>query len=165
MTKYHNRFVPFSTYFFTVNLADPKSTLLVDRVNLLRVSVGLCQKQMPFAINTAVILPSHLHMIWTLPDGDAAFSARWRFIKSTFSRHVLPAQDRCARMIKRGEKGIWQRGVREHLIRDQDDYDLHDHLIATAPLKMGLVRDGRDWPLCSAYKRRMRPDASRDQVA
>lgn len=158
---YRRRFVPASTYFFTVHLADPKSTLLVDRVSLLRVAVGLCQKQMPFDISAAVILPAHLHMIWTLPDGDTDFSARWRHIKSTFSRHVPAAQNRCASMIKRGEKGIWQRRFHEHHIRDRDDYDLHDHLIATAPLRAGLTRDGSDWPLCSAYKRRNQVNASR----
>ncbi len=46
------------------------------------------------------------------------------------------------------------------MIRDQDDYDLYAHLIATAPLRAGLIRDGSDWPLCSAYKRRMRFNAS-----
>lgn len=160
MTIYRRRFVPAGTYFFTAHLADPASTLLVDRVDLLRVAVSLCQKQMPFEINSAVVLPASLHMIWTLPEGDADFPSRWRHIKSTFSRHAPPAQDRCASMIKRGEKGIWQRRFWEHLIRDQDDYDLHDHLIATAPLRMGLVRDPKDWPLCSAYKRRMRFNAS-----
>ena len=165
MTAYRRRFVPAGTYFCTVNLADPKSSLLVERVSLLRVAVGLCQKQMPFEINSAVILPAHLHMIWTIPEGDADFSSRWRHIESSFSRHVPPAQNRCERMVKRGEKGIWQRRFWEHHIRDQDDYDLHDRLIATAPLKLGLVRDPKEWPLCSAHKRRMRFNASREAVA
>ena len=82
-------------------------------------------------------------------------------IKSTFSRHLPVASVRGASMIRRGEKSIWQRRFQEHLIRDQDDYALHDHLIATAPLRAGLTRDGSDWPLCSAYKRRMRFAASR----
>ena len=90
MTNYRRLFVPGGTYFFTVALADPSSTLLVEQVDLLRHAVRLCQKQRPFEINAAVILPSQLHMIWTLPSGDADFSARWRSIKSTFSRHVPP---------------------------------------------------------------------------
>jgi putative transposase len=159
---YRCRFVPEATYFFTVHLADPNSHLLVERVDLLRLAFSLCQKQMPFEINSAGVLPAHLHMIWTLPGGDADFSARWRHIKSTFSRHVPPAQNRCPSMIKRGEKGIWQRRFWEHHIRDQDDYALHDHLIATAPIRLGLVRDPKDWPLCSASKRRMRFNASRN---
>ena len=160
MTMYRRRFVPAGTYFFTVHLADPKASLLVDQVDLLRYAVRLCQKQRPFEINAAVILPAHLHMIWTLPEGDADFSARWRHIKSTFSRHVPARKDLRASMVKRGEKGIWQRRFWEHHIRDQDDYVLYDHLIATAPIRHGLVRQSGDWPLCSAYKRRMRLNAS-----
>jgi len=68
--------------------------------------------------------------------------------------------------VKRGSgnadfgKGIWQRRFWEHHIKDADDYALHDHLIATAPLRAGLLWNGGDWPLCSAYKRRMRFNAS-----
>lgn len=160
MANYRRLFVPGGTYFFTVSLADTSSSLLVDRVDLLRHAVALCQKQYPFEINAAVILPSKLHMIWTLPPDDADYSVRWRLIKSAFSRHVPPAPDRPQSMVKRAEKGIWQRRFWEHMIRDQDDYDLHSHLIATAPLRAGLIRDGREWPLCSAYKRRMRFNAS-----
>ena len=46
-------------------------------------------------------------------------------------------------MIKRAEKGIWQRRFWEHMIRDQDDCDMYAHLIATAPLRAGLIRDGQ----------------------
>ena len=161
MTKYRRACVPGGTYYFNACLADPASTLLVDQVQLLRHAVSLCQKQRPFTINAAVVLPAQVQMIWTLPPDDADYAARWRMIKSTFSRHLPVASVRGASMIRRGEKSIWQRRFQEHLIRDQDDYALHDHLIATAPLRAGLTRDGSDWPLCSAYKRRMRFAASR----
>ena len=117
-------------------------------------------------INSAVILPAQIQMIWTLPAGDANYSARWRMIKSTFSRHVPEPAERSQSMISRGEKGIWQGRFWAHLIKDQDDYALHDHLIATAPLRAGLTRDGSEWPLCSAYRRRMRSnETSRSSVA
>lgn len=161
MTNYRRLFVPGGTYYFNACLMDQTSTLLVDQVDLLRHAVSLCQKQRPFRINAAVVLPAQVQMIWTLPEGDADFSARWRMIKSTFSRHAPMPEVRSPSMVKRGEKGIWQRRFREHLIKDQDDYALHDHLIATAPLRAGLVRDGASWPLCSAYKRRTRFNASR----
>ncbi len=161
MTKYIRKFSPGSTYFFTVCLADKQSNLLVEEVDLLRDVTRLCQKQRPFVINAAVILPSELHMIWRLPPGDADYSARWRQIKSTFSRHIpTPCGPLTPSMANRGEKGIWQRRFWEHRIRDQDDYDRHDHLIATAPLRAGLLRDQSEWPLCSAYQRRMRFNAS-----
>ncbi|WP_458791623.1 REP-associated tyrosine transposase [Yoonia sp. MH D7] len=160
MTNYRRPFVPGGTYYFNACLADASSTLLVDHVDLIRNAVSLCQKQRPFTINSAVVLPAQIQMIWTLPEGDADFLTRWRMLKSTFSRHVPMPEARSSSMIKRGEKGIWKRKFTEHLIRDQDDYALHDHLIATAPLRAGLTRDASSWPLCSAYKRRMRFNAS-----
>lgn len=160
MTNYRRLRVPGSTYYFSACLADPDSSLLADEVALLRHAVSLCQKLRPFVINAAVVLPAQVQMIWTLPDDDADYSARWRQIKSTFSRHVPMPVGRSASLQKRGEKGIWQRRFWEHHIKDADDYALHDHLIATAPLRAGLLRDGGDWPLCSAYKRRMRFNAS-----
>jgi putative transposase len=89
MAQYIRNQNPGNTYFFTVCLADLHSDLLVTQVQLLRDAVKLCQKQRPFTINAAVILPATAHMIWTLPAQDADYSARWRQIKSTFSRHVL----------------------------------------------------------------------------
>ena len=160
MTNYRRLRVPGSTYYFSACLADPDSILLADEVVLPRHAVSLCQKQRPFVINAAVVLPAQVEMIWTLPDDDADYSARWRQIKSTFSRHVPLPVGRRENLRKRGKKWIWQRRFWEHLIKEADDYALHDHLIATAPLRAGLLWNGGDWPLCSAYKRRMRFNAS-----
>ncbi len=152
--------MPWGTYFFTVCLTDKQASLLVDEVDLLRHAVSLCQKQRPFTIDAAAVLPAMAHMKWTLPPDDTNFSARWRQIKATFSRHVDPPLYQSKSAQRRGEKGIWQRRFWEYRIRAQADYDLHAHLIATAPLRAGLERGGQDWPLCSAYRLRMRFNAS-----
>lgn len=154
MGQYRRYFVPGGTYFFTVRLRDQSSKLLVDRIDLLRHCVRLTQARHPFDIKSAVILPAKIHMIWALPVDDMDYSGRWKQIKSTFSRHLDQPASQTPSMRKRGEKGIWQPRFWEHLIRDQQDYDLHDHLIATAPLREGLVSQGTHWPYCSAYKRR-----------
>ncbi len=94
-------------------------------------------------------------MIWTLPDKDFDHAARWRIIKSTFSRHCPkpdPA-DLSPAMIRRREKGIWQRSFWQHDIRDQADYDLHEHLIIHAPVSEGLVTRPGDWALSSLHTR------------
>lgn len=160
MTNYRRRFVPGGTYFFTVRLQDAQSDLLTTRINVLRDATKLCMKRWPFDIVGAVVLPNKLHMIWTLPDGDAGFSKRWRLIKSTFSRHV-PAPDYIAPSeLRRAEKGIWQRRFWEHVIRDADDFDLHMHLIAAAPVHAGLVKRPTDWPYSSLQYRKMDLDPS-----
>lgn len=160
MAKYIRRYIPGGTYFFTVRLQDPQCDLLTDRIDVLRSATRLCIKRWPFEIAGAVVLPNKLHMIWSLPPGDAAFSKRWRLIKSTFSRHV-PAPDYIApSQQKRGEKGIWQRRFWEHMIRDEADYDLHMHVIASAPVHAGLVKRPADWPYSSLQRRKMGLDPS-----
>ncbi|WP_342068672.1 REP-associated tyrosine transposase [Yoonia algicola] len=154
MSNYRRLRVPGGTYFFTVRLQDQRADLLVSQIDLLRDAVRLCRKRWPFEIDAAVVLPNKLHMIWTLPDGDADFSKRWRLIKSSFSRHApaptyIPDSHR-----KRGEKGIWQRRFWEHLIRDEDDMALHLHLIRSAPIHAGLVKRPSDWPYSSLHSRK-----------
>ncbi|MFN3663201.1 REP-associated tyrosine transposase [Yoonia sp.] len=153
MSKYIRRHVPGGTYFFTVCLQDQRSDLLIRQIALLRDATRLCQKQMPFRIDAAVILPAELHMIWTLPDGDSDYSGRWRMIKSTFSRHLPIPATRTRVQARRHEKGIWQRRFRKHVIRDESDLALHMHLIVTAPLRAGLVRRAGDWPYASWHHR------------
>lgn len=43
----------------------------------------------PFHIDGWVVLPEHLHAIWTLPADDCDYSLRWRLIKHGFSRALL----------------------------------------------------------------------------
>jgi putative transposase len=152
MSRYTRLVVPGGTYFFTLRLEERGSTLLIDRLDLLRNSVRLCMANRPFRIDTAVILPDQLHMIWQLPPGDAAFSARWRQIKSTFSRHVdAPAQVSRSKR-ERGEKGIWQRRFWEHCIRDATDLSLHRSYALTAPVRAGLVERPQDWAASSIHR-------------
>ena len=154
MSNYRRRLVPGGTYFFTVRLQDPASDLLIREIDLLRHATRLCLKRMPFTIDAAVILPAKLHMIWTLPPDDPAYSPRWRLIKSTFSRH-LPVPDTApASHLRRGEKGIWQRRFWEHAIRDNGDFQKHLHLMSAAPVMAALVKRPGDWPYASWSVRR-----------
>jgi len=101
MVLYRRNFIPGGTYFFTVTLADRRSDWLVRNVNLLRQSFRLARRKLPFEIDAIVVLPDHIHCIWTLPPGDADYSHRWRLIKGSFSRALLDA----GRAIKRNAKG------------------------------------------------------------
>jgi putative transposase len=108
-------------YFFTVNLAERKRTLLVDYVDMLRKVMRRVKSAHPFYIDAMVILPDHLHSLWTLPADDCDYPMRWMLIKAGFSCQV-PKGERCsASRITRGERGIWQRRYWEHLIRDDRD--------------------------------------------
>lgn len=140
------------TYFFTVNLAERQCSLLVDHVDILRESVRLVKTRYPFRIEAMVILPDHLHALWTLPPGDVDYPTRWMLIKMGFSRNI-PKGERINRSrVTKGERGIWQRRYWEHLIRDERDYEKHVDYIHYNPVKHGHVQRAADWPHSSIHR-------------
>ena len=118
MTDYRRLLIPGSTWFFTVNLAERRDNhLLVEQIDSLRAAFRYVKHRQPFRIEAVVILPDHLHCIWTLPPGDDDFSMRWNLLTGNFSR-VMPAGERISQSrVKRRERGIWQRRFWAHLAR------------------------------------------------
>src|SRR3954468_106517 len=112
MVRYRRNFVSGGTYFFTVTLADRRSTALVDHIGALREAFRVTRRELPFAVDAIVILPEHLHVLMTLPIDDADYSARWRKIKSLFSRRV--ARRLGLSTNASGEYALWQRRFWEH---------------------------------------------------
>jgi putative transposase len=140
------------SYFFTVNLLDRRRSLLVEHIELLRAAFRTVRNDHPFHIDAIVVLPDHLHCIWTLPQGDIDFSMRWRLIKGEFTRG-LPRRDepRSASRTQRRERGIWQRRFWEHVIRNDRDYARHVDYIHFNPVKHGLAARPIDWPHSSIH--------------
>lgn len=91
-------------------------------------------------------LAEHLHCIWTLPDGDAAYPDRWRRIKAAFSRRLSDCNPRSASKIAKDERGIWQRRYWEHTVRDEEDWQRHMDYIHYNPVKHRHVSQVADWP-------------------
>jgi putative transposase len=152
MPNYRRAFVPGGCWFFTVNLLERRKTLLVDRVDTLRKAVDATRKDHPFTIDAVVVLPDHIHAVWTLPPGDADFSTRWRLIKTRFAK-LQPKQERISAVRRaRSERGIWQRRFWEHLIRDEADYARHVEYCYINPVKHGLVTRVQDWSHSSFHR-------------
>ncbi|WP_299625468.1 transposase [uncultured Tateyamaria sp.] len=139
-------------YFFTVRLADHRSSLLVREVAQLRQVTRQTRDRMPFEIVDIVVLPAVIHTIWKLPVDDSDFSTRWRMLKSLFSRGLPAPEVREGVRLRPGEKGIWQRRFWEHVIRDADDLAAHRHMIHSAPVQAGLVNRMQDWPWSSVHR-------------
>jgi REP-associated tyrosine transposase len=91
MTGYRRNFVAGGSFFFTVNLTERRLRLLTAHVDQLRTAFREVRRRHPFTIDVMVVLPDHLHTVWTMPEGDADFATRWRLIKSAFSRRPRPA--------------------------------------------------------------------------
>ncbi|MGH7871160.1 MAG: REP-associated tyrosine transposase [Candidatus Binatia bacterium] len=152
MANYRRNFIGGGSFFFTVNLTNRHSRLLVERIDLLRQSFRYTQSRHPFTIDAVVVLPDHLHAIWTLPSGDADYAMRWRLTKTVFSRGLEQLEERSkSRRLKR-ERGIWQRRYWEHTLRDEDDFEHHCDYIHYNPVKHGYVRSVDSWPFSSFRK-------------
>ena len=152
MPTYRRNWVPGGTYFFTVNLLERKQDLLVTEIELLRESVRRVKRLYPFEIVAWVVLPDHMHCVWTLPPDDADYVTRWRLIKLLFAKG-LPKQERISSVRqKRKERGVWQRRFWEHTIRDENDYMHHVDYVHWNPVKHGLVSKLADWPYSSFHR-------------
>ena len=152
MTNYRRNVVSGATYFFTVNLADRRQSLLIDNIDALRAAFRETRSRHPFAIEAIVVLPDHLHAIWTLPEGDGDFAMRWSLIKARFSRTVPGGEPVSESRRGRRERGIWQRRYWEHTIRDENDFVRHVDYIHFNPVKHGYVKNAADWPFSSFHR-------------
>ncbi len=141
-----------ATYFFTVNLADRRSILLVDKLDVLRAVMNKVKQTHPFKIDALVILPDHIHALWTLPAGDNDYSIRWMLIKAGFSRQIPKTEKINKSRAMKGERGIWQRRYWEHLIRDERDYEIHVNYIHNNPVKHGYANCAVNWPYSSIHQ-------------
>ena len=151
MPNYVRPKVTGTTVFFTVNLADRSSTVLVEQIDALREAVRVTRQERPFGIEAWVVLPDHMHCVWTLPKGDGDYATRWRLIKSRFSRGLPKGRLRPSH-VRRDERGIWQRRFWEHHIRDEADYAAHVEYCWFNPVKHGYVDNPEDWPYSSFHR-------------
>ncbi|HBO3969014.1 TPA: transposase [Pseudomonas aeruginosa] len=152
MPSYRRTWVPGGTYFFTVTLHDRRSNLLTREIDLLRRVVAQTKRRHPFRIDAWVVLPEHMHCLWTLPPDDADFATRWKVIKSGFVRRIPCHESRTLAQRRRGQRAIWQQRYWEHLIRNDTDYRRHFDYIHLNPVKHGLVTAVKDWPFSTFHR-------------
>ena len=142
---------PGASVFFTVALADRGADMLVRHIVVLRDAVRVTKAERPFRIDAWVVLPDHMHCVWTLPEGDTDYSTRWSVIKGRFSR-MMPHSPRRRSHAERREHGLWQRRFWEHHIRDDVDWTNHVQYCWINPVKHRLVMRPEDWPYSSYHR-------------
>jgi putative transposase len=157
MADYRRWRVEGGTYFFTL-VAHSRAPLFAHASarEILGIKLRECQAKWPFEINAIVLLPEHLHALWTLPPGDAAYSRRWAWIKKEFTKEWLAIggseQPVSKARRERGDRGIWQPRYWEHTIEDELDFDRHFDYAHYNPVKHGLVTSPADWPHSSFHR-------------
>lgn len=157
MPEYRRAFAPGGTFFFTVVTSRRRPILTTPKsLAILKSAIANTKRDWPFNIEAIVILPDHLHSIWTLPPGDFDFSTRWRFIKSRFTRVYLAAGEaetlRSESRMQQGERGVWQRRSWEHTVRDEREFEALCNYIHYNPVRHGLARCPHLWPHSSFAK-------------
>ena len=151
MVLYRRNRIAGGRYFFTVTLSDRKSHILTQHIGLLRAAFWQTQSQWPFTIDAIVILPEHLHAIWTLPPDDHDYSSRWRAIKSRFTHALCRTGITVPRDVNR-ECRLWQRRFWEHTLRNEQDFIHHVDYIHYNPVRHGYVVSVADWPWSSFHR-------------
>jgi putative transposase len=149
---YRRAIIPGATYFFTVNLHDRKSDLLIKKIDALHYAFRKTLHHHPFSIDGIVILPDHLHIVMSLPKDDGNYSLRWNLIKGTFSKQIHPFENVTNVRKNKRERGIWQRRFWEHLIRNDEDYEHHINYIHYNPVKHGYVTNPVEWEYSSIHR-------------
>jgi len=175
MSDYLRRRVPGATVFFTVTLAARGGSALGDHVDALREAVRRTKAERPFAIDAFVVLPDHLHAVWTLPEGDAEYSVRWGAIKARFTKALrderrpgfspadLPTELPVVRSgrfaglkpgLRRGkrEQALWQRRFWERHVRTEEEFAAAVRYCHINPVKHGFVARPQDWPWSSVHR-------------
>jgi putative transposase len=154
MTAYRRNKTAGASYFFTVNVLNRSTELLINHIDVLREAHQYVIRRHPFQLEAMVVLPDHIHAIWTLPPDDDNYPMRWRLFKSYFSRNIPDFEHEpisTSRQSK-GERGIWQRRYWEHLIRDEKDFEQHVHYIHINPVKHGHVSHVKDWSYSTFHR-------------
>jgi REP-associated tyrosine transposase len=152
--RYRRAFIQGGRYFFTVVTARREPVFAgAAEVALLREAFRVEMDKRPFAIDAIVVLPDHLHCIWTLPEGDADFSTRWRLIKTWFSKHYLAkAPVTHSNRLNKEQQSIWQQRFWEHCLRDEQDFNQHVDYIHYNPVKHGYVERASLWHHSSIHR-------------
>ncbi len=122
----------------------------------LREAIVHVRKRYPFTIEAMVLLPDHLHCVWTMPEGDSDYATRWRLIKTYVTRKCvdrleLPVKISKSRY-KRGERNLWHRRYWEHCIRDDRDFTNQCNYIHNNPVKHGYCAMPKDWEYSSFHR-------------
>ncbi|WP_260295628.1 REP-associated tyrosine transposase [Sedimenticola hydrogenitrophicus] len=151
MVQYRRNRVPGGTYFFTVTLRDRHSKAMIEHIDALRTAFRETLRERPFEIDAMVVLPEHLHTVWTLPQEDDDYAGRWRSIKSRFTRSLVKAGAEMSQNTK-GEYDLWQRRFWEHTIQGDEDLSRHVDYIHFNPVKHGWTTRVQDWPYSTFHQ-------------
>ena len=157
MPQYCRARIPGGSYFFTV-VAERRQPILTSEAvrRALREAIQVVRRERPFRIDGWVLLPDHLHAVWTMPPGDDDYATRWRLIKAQVTHRLGEAWRNpsvmTARRRAKAQGSLWQHRYWERWLRDENDVRRHLDYLHFNPAKHGLVPRVADWPWSSFHR-------------
>jgi putative transposase len=132
------------THFFTIRCTQG-SPSLTDHIETLRAAMRSVMSSHPFYINALVVMPDHLHAIWTLPEKDHDYLSRWMLIQDFYSHHLSVESSE-------NERELWQNLIKELPIRDMQELEKFVGYIHFDPVRHGYVKQPADWLHSSIHR-------------
>ncbi len=151
MSNYQNNRIEGITYFFTVRLENGDD-YLVGNIKLFQAALRSVMRERPFYIDAMVVLPDHIHCLWTLPIVRSDFLVRWESIEKRFTKLLFTSKSSITKDIKSPIQKIWEYPVELEEIVDELDYKTHMDYIHFNPVKHGLVDQVVEWPYSTFHR-------------
>ncbi len=157
MSNYRRAKIAGGMYFFTVVTENRAPIFHREPIaRMLGRIIREAQRRWPFRVPAVVLLPDHLHAIWSLPRGDFAYSMRWGWIKKEFTQAYLKiggsTQPVSMSQQKNRRAGVWQRKFWERSIRDEEEFAAYLDYIHWNPVKHGHVQSPSQWPFSTFHR-------------
>ena len=154
MPNYRRFHIAGGTFFFTVKTERNFPIFSMEsNIQLLGTVLREMKRQWSVTIHAIVLLPDHLHTIWSLPPGDADYRTRLAWLKKEFTHRYLSQsgveQVRSESRVRNRRRGVWQRRYWEHCIQEVADFDAHFDYVHWNPVKHGYVRCPSQWAYSS----------------
>jgi putative transposase len=139
MRKYIRNYVEGGTYFFTLVTKNRKHLFQnPDLCDIFMTGVEKVKSLHPFDLIAYCLLPDHVHLLLSLPEGIMDYSNVIKEIK----RYVTI---RIRKHLDQKDLVIWQDRFWEHTIRDEHDMQTHYDYIHYNPVKHGYVESVDQW--------------------
>ena len=138
--NFRRYYVPNAIVFIT-NVVHYREPLFANEtyLNLFREVLRKTKELHPFNMVAYIFLPDHMHLM-IRPTGTSNFSKIMHSAKSYFT-HIYKKQIGFT-----GNMKVWQKRFRDHIIRDEQDFEHHINYIHYNPVKHGYVSRPEDWP-------------------
>jgi len=139
MRKYIRNYVEGGTYFFT--MVTKNRRLLFhdpDLCNLFLIGIDKVKSYHPFDLVAYCILPDHIHLLMSLPEGVRDYSKIIKVLKRSVTKSIR-------NHLNLPDLVVWQDRFWEHTIRDERDMQIHFEYILYNPVKHGYVESVDQW--------------------